>query len=171
MTASTRFASAAGGCLVVALAISGWQLSAAISSAPTLGATITQSGATHVVTHTRLIHKVVKGRVVTLKSGRRVVYVPRVVIHNLRCHPTKRHHCVRWIVVPAHRVPIRAAPISAVAVAAPLMPVTVYVTLPPTTVTQPVTITETGPIQTITVPTTITVTCIPPVCLPPGGTP
>jgi hypothetical protein len=166
---STRLAAAAAACLAVGLTISGWQLSAAISSAPTLGATITRPGQTQVVTHTRVLHRVVKGRVVTLKSGVRVIVVPRVVIHNLRCHPTKRHHCVRWIVVPAHRVPIPAAPISAVATAAPLIPVTVTVTdvqtvtLPPQTVTQ----TQTN-IVTDTQFLTVTVTCTPPECLPNG---
>jgi hypothetical protein len=138
--------------------IGGYQLATAISQSPSLAATITRPGQTQVVVHTRVVKKVVKGRVVTLKSGQRVIVVPRVVIHNLRCHPTRHHHCARWIVVPAHRVPIPAAPISAVATAAPLIPVTVTVT-DVQTVTQPaVTVTVPGPTTTVTGPTTTDVT-------------
>jgi hypothetical protein len=120
---------------------------------PEFAATVIRSGQTQVVTHTRVIKKVVRGRVVKLRGGARVILVSRVVIRNLKCHPTRRHHCVRRVVVPAHTIPLRAATIhQAVAVAAPLVPVTVYVTIPgPTT-------TETLPAQTVTATETETTT-------------
>jgi hypothetical protein len=148
----------------VSVLVGGWQLAGAISPTPEFAATIIRSGHTQVVTHTRVLKKVVRGRVVTLKGGTRVVRVPLVVIHNLRCHPTRRHHCVRRVVVPAHTIPLRAATVrAAVAVAAPLVPVTVVdtvtdfqtVTLPAvtTTQTQTDTTTETSVITvTVTVP-------------------
>lgn len=164
MTRSTVFGGGAVACLAVGLSVSGWQVSSAISDTrPEFAATIIRSGHTQVVTHTRVLTKVTKGRVVRLKGGQRVILVSRVVIHNLKCHPTRRHHCVRRVVVPAHRIPLRAAtPVAAaVAVAAPLIPVTVVetvtdfqtVTLPAQTVTQTQTdtITETAPTVTITV--------------------
>jgi hypothetical protein len=154
---------------VVGMTVGGWQLSTAVSSAPTFAATITKAGQTQVVVHTRILKKTVKGRVVRLKSGVRVVLVPRVVIKNLRCHPTPRHHCTRRIIVPAHRVPIRpTSPVlAAVVVAAPLQPVTVYATVtePAQTVTLPAqTVTQTQ-INTTTETDVVTVT----VPLPPSG--
>jgi hypothetical protein len=147
--------------VMLLLPVGGWSLAASISQPPPeFAATIIRSGHTQVVTHTRVVKKVVRGRVIRLKGGTRVILVSRVVIHNLKCHPTRRHHCVRRVVVPAHRIPLRAATIhQAVAVAAPLVPVTVVLTdfvtetLPPQTVTQTdtATVTETAPTITVTV--------------------
>jgi hypothetical protein len=138
-------------------------LGTSISTAPAKAATITIPARTVIVNHTHVLRKVVRGHVVTLKSGTRVIRVPLVVIHNLKCHPTRHHHCVRRVIVPAHSIPLRAttAPVAAVAVAAPLVPVTVtitdtqVVTLPVETVTN--TTTETSTPDPVTVTVTVSV--------------
>jgi hypothetical protein len=142
---------------MVGLVIGGLGLGNSVGSPPSDAATVTLPGHTVVKHHTRIIRKVVRGRVVTLKSGTRVVRVPLVVIHNERCHPTPSHHCVRRVVVPAHTIPLRAAVVQSVAVATPLVPVTVVETVTDTqTVTVPVTVTTTA--TTTADPVTVTVT-------------
>lgn len=146
----------------------GWVLGGAVSQSPTAAVTLPQRTIVH--TQTRVLTKVVKGRVVRLRGGRRVVRVPVVVIHNLSCHPDPRHHCVRSVIIPAHTIPLRAATVhQAVAIAAVMTPVTVYatVTSPPVTVTLPA-ITQT---QTDTTTETDLVTVTVTVPIPPGETP
>lgn len=132
----------------------GWVLASQISQSPVaaVAATVTQPAQTIVHTHTRVVKKIVRGKVVTLKGGTRVVRVPLVVlrVHNERCHPSPHHRCVRVVVVPAHTIPLRAAPIrAAVAVAAPLIPITVYV---------PITVTDLVPITVTDIPPPVTST-------------
>ncbi len=157
---------AASSVVILGLTVGGYLLAGAISQPPAIASTTTLPPHTVVVRHTRVVKKIVRGRVVTLKGGTRVIRVPLVIIHNLKCHPTRHHHCVRRVVVPAHTIPLRAATPTqaATAVAAPLIPVTVYVTVPvsvpgpTTTVTAPpVTVTLPQDTTTVFVPTTITV--------------
>lgn len=148
--------------LMFALLGGGWVLGGAVSQSPT--AAVTLPGRTIIHTQTRVLTKVVKGRVVRLRGGQRVVRIPVVVIRNLACHPDRRHHCVRIVVVPAHTIPLRQATVHrVVAVAAVSVPVTVFVTVPgptttvtspPVTITLPVvTTTETSiSTETVTVP-------------------
>jgi hypothetical protein len=144
---------------MVGLVIGGLGLGNSVGSSPSQAATITLPGHTVVEHHTRVIKKVVRGRVVTLKSGSRVVRVPLVVIHNERCHPTRKHHCVRRVVVPAHTIPLRAAVVQSVAVATPLVPVTIVETVTDTQVVSvPVTVTNTTTATTTADPVTVTVT-------------
>jgi hypothetical protein len=166
---------AGAGAVAVGMTIVGWGLSGAVSNAAP--EVLTQPPSTIVHTHIRVLHRLVRGKVVTLRSGERVVKVSRVVIVNRGCYPTRTYRCVRRVVVPAHTVPLREATLhDAVITAAPNQPVTVtdYVTMPVTTymtVTTPAqTITQT---QTTTETTTaeVTVTVTVPIVPPPEGPP
>jgi hypothetical protein len=152
--------------IIIGASLVGWDQGSKLGSAPAAALTLTRAGSTTTipVTHTRTVKRIVKGKVRTLEGGTRVVDVPRVVVLVRSCHRTRQHQCARHVVVPAHRIRLRAGTVhQLVATAAPLVPVTVTVFVPTTvyqTVTSPpetFTATETTTETTI-VPTTITVT-------------
>lgn len=138
-----------GGLIMLAIGCALMGIGAAndIASPPPVAVTLPAS--TRTVTHHRIVvvRKVVKGRVVRLPSGVRVVRVPRFVVHTVGCHRVPDHPCVRRVVVPAQTVRLRKATIHSAVATAIAVPVTVTVYVPTTvyqTVTEPaVTVTQT----------------------------
>lgn len=125
-------------------------------------ATVTRHG-TEYRTETRTVRRVVKGDVITLQGGTRVVHVPLIVVH-------ADHKTIR---VPAHNLPIhhKGGDLQAAIVATPTMPVTVTVYVPTTVYPEAATVTSTvTTTDTTWVPTTVTTTITLPL-EPTGGLP
>jgi hypothetical protein len=125
----------------------------AVSPGHTMAAVTLPARTVH---QTRVLTKKVRGRVVTLRGGERVVRVPRTVLINRGCYLTREYRCVRRVIVPAHVIRLRAtSPIAAIATAIP-EPTIVYVTVTipgPTTPLPAVTVTD---LQTTTATVTVT---------------
>ena len=85
----------------------GWDQGNKLGASAVEAVTLTRAGTTTTISHTRVVARVVKGRVVKLASGTRVVDVPRVVVYVRSCHRTAQNHCARFVVVPARRWPLK----------------------------------------------------------------
>jgi hypothetical protein len=98
-------------------------------------------------TETLTVKRKIRGHVIRLKSGLRVIHVPLIVVHTDE----------RVIRIPAHNLPITRRLGAAVSEADPVVTVTVYVPSEPVTVTATATTTETVSEPPITLTTTVSV--------------
>lgn len=127
-----------GGIIVAAIAAAGWSGAQVVGSSPYTSTDTVTTRALSVVTSTRTVRRVVRGHVVTLPGGTRVVHVPVLIVRT-------DHRTIR---VPAQTLPVRGN--GGGLTAAVDVPVTVTIRVPivstvyvPVTVTSVTTTTET----------------------------